>query len=203
MKHIKDKIYGIDIDGVCVDFVGAFSRFLKNNLNVWYEDDDIKDYHWYNCDLGITKEDFDREFDNFGLNKEEYRLLSPILGARNAIQFLVRNAKDVWFITGRPHYAYEQTVDSLLNLFNIESDRIIFSSGKDYKSNVVNRLGVDVFIDDAPHYALSLANNTKAKVYLMDATYNKELNHSRITRVDSWREFVTKEIQEGATENYA
>jgi uncharacterized HAD superfamily protein len=196
VKFIHDKVYGIDLDGVSVDFIGEFSSFLKKNLNLSYDDSEITDYYWHKCNLGISEVDFWRLFDIFGKDREEYRNLKPLPGAQNCIKFFLENAKDVWFITGRPHYAYEQTVDNLKHFFNVDSDRIIFSSGKDYKSNVVNRLGIDVFIDDAPHYAESIADNTLAKVYLMDTTYNRNVNEDKVTRVFNWRHIILEETKE-------
>ena len=194
-KNVKSKVYGIDLDGVCVDFVLIFSAWLKAALGLSYNDSAITDYHWHKCDLGISKEDFWREFDRFGKDFAMYEALSPMQDSKAGIDYLLNNAKDVWFITGRPHYAYEQTVNSLQREFGVSSDHIIFSSGGDYKSNVVNRLGIDVFIDDAPHYVKSLNENTSAKVYLMDATYNKNVDAPGITRVSGWKEFISKETK--------
>lgn len=190
MKNVEDKIYGIDLDGVSVDFIGDFSSFIKSELGIWYDDSEITNYYWHKCDLGISETAFWTIFHNYGMHHGRYEHLVPLPGAVDGIKFLLDNAKDVWFITGRPHYAYEQTVRSLSKHFDVASDRIIFSSGDDYKSNVVRRLGIDTFFDDAPHYAESLAENTDAQVYLMDTTYNREVSNPKINRVKSWSEFI-------------
>jgi len=194
MKTAKDKIYGIDLDGVSVDFISDFSHFLKEYLDISYEDSEIIDYYWYKCDLGISENEFWDAFHVYGRKRKGYRKLNPLPGAIPGIKSLMTEAKDVWFITGRPHYAYEQTVKSLMEHFHIPSDHIIFSSGTDYKSNVVNRLGIDVFFDDAPHYAQSLVDNTPAKVYLMNTTYNQKVSDERIIRVNGWENFIKLEI---------
>ena len=196
MKSVSDKVYGIDLDGVSVDFIGPFSQQLKDNLGIQYDDSEITDYYWHRCNLGITEQSFWEQFDIFGKDREMYRHLEPLPDAKIAISTFMKIAKDVWFITGRPHYAYEQTIDSLKRNFDVDSDRIIFSSGKDYKSNVVKRLGIDVFVDDAPHYAQSIAENTDAKVYLMDTTYNQDISGENITRVLDWGQIILKELKE-------
>jgi uncharacterized protein len=194
VKNVADKVYGIDLDGVSVDFITDFSKFLKEYLNVSYEDSEITDYHWYKCDLGISQDEFWSAFNVYGMRKKRYEHLLPLPYANDGIRMLLENAKDVWFITGRPHYAYEQTTKSLRRCFDIPSDRIIFSSGEDYKSNVVNRLGIDVFFDDAPHYSESIAKHTNAQVYLMNTTYNQEVSDPNIIRVDGWKDFIAKEF---------
>lgn len=49
------------------------------------------------------------------------------------------------------------------------------------------KLNVDVMIEDKPDVAEYLANNG-IKILLMDAPYNKNLQHSNITRVYDWKE---------------
>lgn len=193
-KQLSDKIYGIDLDGVCFDFVNVFSRWLKIRLNIDYSDSEIGDYYWYKTIDCLSKEDFEKEFNNFSLHNM-YELLEPMPDSIKAIQYLIKNAKDIWFITGRPHSTFEQTTKALKQHFDVESDRVIFSSGSDYKSNVVNRLGIDVFIDDGPHYVDSLVENTNAKVYLMcNYPYSKKTKSKEAIRISSWNEFLEKEI---------
>ena len=191
-KDVSSKVYGIDIDGVSVNFIEAFSKFLKRYLSVEYDDSQITDYYWHKCVPQVSEHMFWSAFNEFG-RRDGYKELPALPGAAEGIKYLLENAKDVWFITGRPHDAYEQTTHSLRSKFDVASDRLILSSGPDYKSNVVNRLGIDVFFDDAPHYAESIANNTNAKVYLMDSTYNKGVSDPKITRVRSWGEFIESE----------
>lgn len=188
-----NRTYGIDLDGVCLKFIPEFSAFLKKYWRIDYSDNLITDYYWHRVVDELTEAMFWEAFHQWGKVERGYESLRPVDGAVDAISKLLKFAKDVWFITGRPHYAYEQTAISMSKWFNIPSDRIIFSNGKDYKSNVVNRLGIDVFIDDAPHYALSLANKTDARVYLMSAPYNLKVSDSKITRVSSWEDFITEE----------
>lgn len=194
---MKNRVYGVDLDGVSLQFIPDFSAFLKQKLNIDYSDDQIKNYYWHKCDLGITESDFWNLFHMYGQQLHRYRPLEPMPGAVEGIKYLMQNAKDVWFITGRPHYAYEQTVDSLEEKFGITSDHIIFSSGKDYKSNVVRRLRIDAFIDDAPHYAEAIASKTRAKCYLYDATYNQEVEEipGKLIRVSGWEDFINKELK--------
>lgn len=194
LEDVSLKIYGIDLDGVCYDFIPRFSQYLKNYTGVQYDNSEITDYYWYKCIPGLKEDDFWEAFDAFGVTCQGYRNLPVIDGAKEGIRFLMENANDVWFITGRPHYAFEQTADALERDFGVNSDHIIFSSGKDYKSNVVNRLEIDVFIDDGPHYVRSLSKNTSAKVYLMrSAPYGFLVDDPDIIAVDTWKEFIDRE----------
>lgn len=191
MKQIKDKIYCVDIDGVSLDFKTPFSSYLKHRLKIDYDDKDVVDYYWHKCDLGISEEDFNRLFLEF--SSHSFRWLKPFRGSRYGINFLLKNAKDVWFVTGRPHSAYVQTVESLKENFGVNSDRIIISNRKDYKLNVIRRLGADVAIDDAPHCVEAMSNSPDTKVYLMDETYNRDIS-GNFTRVRNWEQFIAMEM---------
>lgn len=185
------KVYGIDLDGVCFDFVTEFSKWLKRELGVDYDDSEIVDYHWYNCIESIGEKEFFREFHRFG-KAGSYATLPLLPGAAQAIKHIRENGHRVWFVTARPIYAKEDTLRAVSNAFGF-TDTVVFSGGKDYKSETVNLLNIDVFVEDGPHYAESIAKNTKALVYLMDHPYNKKVSHPNIIRVNSWDDIMQEE----------
>lgn len=185
------RIYGIDLDGVSFDFVGLFSDWLKTRLNISYDDKDIVEYHWYKCIPGLSQEDFFREFDKFGY-AGMYSKLKTLPGASDAIKKLMNKGK-VWFVTARPSYAEKCTIQAVKREFGADRKQIVFSRGLDYKSSAVSLLGIDTFIEDGPHYAMSIAEKTNALVYLMDMPYNREISHQKILRVSSWSDILAEE----------
>lgn len=186
------KTWGIDLDGCTYDFIGSFSKYLKSKLNIDYDDSQITDYNWYECIDGITAADYWREFHNFG-RERGYFNLEPKEGALDAVDTIIKNSKGHHFITGRPEYAKSDTLLRLFYDFRGHAGNIHFSDAKICKSDIVNKLGVNVFVEDAPHYALALAEKTDAHVYLFDATYNTHFSHPNVTRVRSWKEILDLE----------
>jgi uncharacterized HAD superfamily protein len=193
--------YGIDLDGVCFDFVGAFSSWLKAKLNLSYEDNQITEYHWYRCIPGMSETDFFREFHNFG-HAGMYESLGLIHGCVAGVHRMLANGQ-LWFITARPDYVKAQTIEAVKRAFGLDERQIVFSHGKDYKANAVNSLQIDTFVEDGPQYAESIAANTGAKVYLIDKPYNQKVNHPKIHRVISWDEILVREGLNGQDGNIA
>jgi uncharacterized HAD superfamily protein len=186
------KVYGIDLDGVCFDFTTAFSSWLKYHLQIDYNDDDIVEYHWYKCIPQVSEKDFFTEFHRFG-HAGMYANLDLLPGATTAIRRILDNGHKLWFVTARPKYAKAQTIDAVKAAFGVSEKQIVFSGGTDYKSEAVKLLGIDVFVEDGPHYAESIATSTRALVYLMDKPYNRKLEHSKIIRVTSWDDVMQEE----------
>ncbi len=184
--------YGVDLDGVCYNFVGPFSSWLKENLRISYSDNEIVDYHWYNCIPGLSEQDFWNEFHRWG-KAGSYRDLDLLPGARDGVLWLMDNGVDVYFITARPEYAKEQTIESLEKHFPLNRDKLIFADGSKGKVKEVNELGIDVIIEDAPHNANLIVEKTPAGVYLVDTSYNQDIRHPRIKRVSHWDEIVSME----------
>lgn len=188
----ESKIYGIDLDGVCFDFTTAFSGWLKEKLCVDYKEEDIVEYHWYKCIPSISEENFFKEFHRFG-HAGMYANLSLLPGATVAVDRIRSRGHKLWFVTARPKYARNDTIDAVQKAFGVSEKQIVFSGGKDYKAEAVNLLGVNVFVEDGPHYAESVANGTRSLVYLMDKPYNRKVTNPKIIRVNSWADVMQEE----------
>lgn len=182
----KKPKFGLDIDGVLVDFARPFNSWLEKSLGVKCPAH-ITDYSWYKCVPGLTFEGFWTEFDRFG-QSGAYRDMPLIDGAKSAVRKIAEHY-DVWFITSRPDYATQDTYDAIHRDFGFEPSKVIMArSGK--KSNEINKLGIKFFVEDAPHHAEDIAENTNCKLYLMDTHYNREVKHPRATRVSDWDEIL-------------
>lgn len=67
------------------------------------------------------------------------------------------------------------------------------------KSEVVNSLGLDYFIDDAPHNYEDLVANTSAEIYLLDERWNQDLVVPEGRRLFSIEEYVDIILHKHAT----
>jgi uncharacterized HAD superfamily protein len=186
-SKFKDRLtIGFDIDGCVQDFVGGFLSYLNKKYNKLLTTDDVLDYYWYECVDWLTEEMFWESFHEFGKDGG-YFGLKLYHGFKETLDF-VKDNHNYYFITHRPDYAYEDTVRFLGNNFYIPEDKIIFAPGN--KSVTVNRLGVDVFIDDSPKTLMDLRCNTDAYVFCMDHLYNRHLTNEEVHRVHNWSEFL-------------
>lgn len=179
-------MFGVDLDGVVFDFVTPFSLWLKQNLNIDYDDSQITDYHWYNCIPGLDKKKFYKEFDRF-CSSGDFQYLKPFPGAKVAIDTLMQDNL-VYFITSRPEKTREDTLVSLNKLFKVPEDRLIIAEHS--KVDDIVRLDVSHFIDDAPKNVEEVSSHTCASVYLMDRLYNRDVKNQRVARVDGWLNFL-------------
>ena len=184
-------LYGIDLDGVCFDFLHAFCKWLEDKAHVEIPDDEeITSYYWHETVDGLSKEVFDKEFDAFGL-AGGYRYLELLPGAKEGLEAIERAGHDIVYITSRPDYAKRDTELALqYHLFPFR-DKLIFSKGS--KAPIIRELGVDVFIDDSPSTITKIVAGTNARIYCRDYPFNRKLDPAGFTRVHSWEEFLTHE----------
>lgn len=182
----QGKVIGIDLDGVCFNFIKGFSDWLTKRLGVKISEKDIKSYYWYES-LDVTKDQFFSEFHRFGRNGG-YRYLELLDGTKGALSLLSANAAELFYITNRPNYAYRDTIEALEEHNFPFRKNLIFANGK--KSPVIRDKVIDIFIDDSPSTLADICVNTSADVYCRDYPYNRHLDEAFLTRVSSWKEFL-------------
>lgn len=186
----KPKRYGIDLDGVCFDFINAFRRHLNSSLHKHLEEEEITSYYWYET-TDITKEQFMEEFDRFGDDLNGYRNLEILPGTKEALEAIVSAGHEIFYITNRPLYAESATIEALEEHKFPFRQNLTFAQGK--KSPVINEKNVDVFIDDSPRTIEDVTVNTRADIYCRSYKFNEHLDDTFFTRVTSWEEFLERE----------
>jgi len=190
----KKKTYGVDLDGVLCSFITSFVAWLNNNLNTDIKEEDIKSYYWYeDKNNKITKEEFFREFDRFGIEGHGYRNLELLPYAKKTLRRINDAGHKIHYITSRPAYALQDTIDYFEEHKFPQRENLHFVEGPKSKFN--KKLNVDVFIDDSPTILEDITTNTRATIYCMDYLYNRHLNDSLgyYTRVSGLDEFLMKE----------
>lgn len=180
---------GFDIDGCLASFSEPFTQYLSKKVGQFIKPNDIYDYSWWKCFTGMTEDVFWHHFHEFG-KAGYYRNFPPLKDAESYVTKLLETY-DYHFITSRPDYTYKDTLEWLDDNFGAgDPDKVTFCRGG-LKSSAINELGVDIFIEDAPHHAEDIVNNTSAHLYLMDAPYNKDVIISdNMTRVYNWEQIA-------------
>lgn len=193
-RHVlpRQRLVGVDLDGICFNFLGAFCKWLEDKAGVKMpEDEEITSYYWYETVDGLDKDTFWDEFHKFGY-AQGYRNLNLLPGTLEALDALVNAGHELIYITNRPSYARECTIAALATHNFPFRDRLIFARGS--KAPVIREYNVDAFIDDSPRTIAEICVNTDARIYCRDYPFNRSIHdiHNFI-RVRSWSEFLAEE----------
>ncbi len=187
----KPKVYGVDLDGVCFDFLGGFASWLKVNYSIDVQPHNLTNYYWTGFDTELKDKIWKIYFHEF-CREGGLLGLSAIPGAAEGINTLIDGGNTIHFITSREDYVLEDTIQSITTKLGVESPSVHIAKGH-VKTPYVKSLLVDIFIDDAPHTLTEVAINTRATVYCMDHPYNREIDETFIIRVHNWQEFLEAE----------
>jgi uncharacterized HAD superfamily protein len=186
----RRKTYGIDLDGVCFDFMNAFREHLNDSLHMHLEEDEITSYYWYET-TDVTKDEFMREFDKFGEDNHGYRHLKLLKGALEGLKKIHEEGCEIYYITNRPLYALQDTIDCLEEHGFPQRENLHFAQGS--KAPLIREFAVDVFIDDSPRTIVELTADTRADIYCRNYKFNEHLDDTFFTRVDGWEQFLEAE----------
>lgn len=190
ITNCKQKTYGIDLDGVCFDFMGAFLTHLNGALDMHMKKEEITSYYWHET-TDVTKEQFMVQFDLFGDEGHGYRSLELLSGALEGLKRLHKEGHKIYYITNRPLYALQDTIDCLEEHGFPQRENLHFAKGS--KSPLIKKFGVDVFIDDSPRTIEQITVETRASIYCRSYPFNEHLDDTFFTRVDGWDEFLLAE----------
>ena len=131
-----------------------------------------------------------------GVRKGLFRHGHLLKGAHDGAQMLHAEG-EVEIVTHRPAEAMRDTLAWLNHHFGADEpypfSNLHLLSKEQPKSSV---LGIDVYIDDGPHIADDIIENTDSVLLLWDRPYNQEVAPAgdRLVRVSSWSD-VVKQIQ--------
>ena len=176
---------GIDLDGVCFDFIGSYWRWI-----VEHEGFDPRlltrptswDGHNY---LGISLEDFLRHCQEGVDGRVIFCVGVPLPGSLEAVMMLKRQGHEIHFKTARNFGSRDQeNTYWWLDKYYFPYDSVTFCSDKTEGPEV------DIYLDDKPDTVdLVLAAGTEAYV-LFDPPREDQLGHPRLLK--DWKEFLTK-----------
>lgn len=184
--------FGIDLDGICFDFKGAFCKWLEDKAGVECPaDEEITSYYWYETVEGLDKDTFWDEFHKFGHNYG-YRYLDLLPGAKEGLEAIDRAGHKIYYITNRPDYAKWCTEIALAYHLFPQRENLYFANGS--KAPFIREFDLHSFIDDSPRTIAEICANTQARIYCMDYPFNRGLHDvTGYTRVYNWEEFLSHE----------
>lgn len=193
MKKLR---IGIDLDGVCADYVGSvlaeyrdagITRGMISDLPIMHRRDFLLEWD----DLWKVGK-FDGPDEMYAWldarNQDRWRELAWLPGALDGVQKLVDDLHEVVFITARPYTAEVQTWHWLEEV-ELDLDR-----GDDYELCVTHdKAGVqpacDIYLDDSPeHLAKLVEAHPQATVVRYVQPWNRPI--AGTIAVDGWSEFL-------------
>lgn len=177
---------GLDVDGVCFDFVGAVADYADKDRPK------ADKWHFFE-EWGWNRKRFCKECRSYvrisgGLFWSGYR----IDGAFAGVRALLEAGHRVVFVTARngfgdsslDYVVARRTRDWIEWVFGIPDPIVHFSAQKDEAARLFN---IDYFLDDKPENVEAL-RKVGVKAYLFDQPWNRD--HLTMRRVGSWEEFV-------------
>lgn len=180
---------GIDIDGT-MTWSGYFLPYLNEYFgkNIPYEE--LRKYDFKDI-YKVSDEEIDVFFSTHG--KDLIYKVDILENVKDTVLELATK-HNVWIITARNTDMHGKTKEWLTKngLGEIE----LITLGTPDKLQKARDLGCEIFIEDHPEASVTIAE-AGIKLYLVDAPYNKHLNHENITRVSNWIEIRNLFEKEG------
>lgn len=180
---------GVDIDDTLVDVIVHFLEKFNQENSTSYEFNKLTNY--FICDdiEELSQEEMFFQVRKF--IKEQQFNLNLNVPAFEKLQEFKSKGHNLHIITARNEELVEITTSWLESLFGKEffsSINFTYTCPKLAKSSFVEQLEINVMIDDAPHHATQIVEQTPAKVILYHKPWNKTISHEKISRVYSWEE---------------
>ncbi|MEK6830406.1 MAG: hypothetical protein AABX77_00045 [Nanoarchaeota archaeon] len=184
---------GTDLDDCLAEFVFSFCNYYNNKHKTNFEFKDFKHFELWKT-LGGDEESVIKEIYDF-YDTNYFENLPVIFLSRICINELKKD-NDLFIITSRERDFIGKT-DYWINQHypNKFSDVIFTGEGdnkgaKTKKTEICNKLGIDLFIEDNLDNALDCAKGSR-KVLLLDKPWNQNGSlPSNINRVYNWNEIL-------------
>lgn len=181
---------GMDIDGVLADFVSPFLQLLERRGGVGPIDPaSITDPNFQNHPF-LTAEIIYHCMVDASYDPEFWRILAP-LPSQSQWQSLnrLRRTHDVAFITHRwvrDTYDIKRVTCDWLRQHGIDDPVVHFTQEK--KSQLVNQLAIELFVDDRHENCEDVATQTDATVMMPHRPYNQSFDHPKVQRIHDLNE---------------
>jgi uncharacterized HAD superfamily protein len=177
---------GLDINGVLADFVSAFLRVLEERTRSGpidpqsYVDPKFSEHPELSREIVsecIVKVSNDPKF------WEQLHPLPPTDQSK-ILDGLSRQEKLI-FVTRRyecdNYNNIHQVTCDWLRKYGVSNPVVNFT--QTYKSELIGKLNVDLFVDDRHENCRDIAENTEAVVLMPHRSYNQFFNHPRVQRI--------------------
>lgn len=181
---------GMDIDGVLADFVTPFLQLLERRVGGGPIDPATITDANFQCHPFLTQEMIYDCMVDASYDPEFWRALTPLPSHEQwrALE-RVHREHDVVFITHRwvrDTYDINQVTGDWLRRHGIGDPVIHFTQEK--KSQLVNQLDIELFVDDRHENCEDVASQTAATVMMPHRPYNQSFHHPRVRRIHDLNE---------------
>lgn len=176
---------GLDIDGVVADFITSFLQLLEARTGSGPIDPaSITDPNFMQHPF-LTHEVVFECMERASYDPAFWRALDPLLSPEQW-QVLDRISRDheVVFITHRwvrDTYDINQVTCDWLRSHGIGKPLVYFTQEK--KSLLVQKLNIELFVDDRHENCEDVATQTDAVVFMPHRPYNQAFNHPKVRRI--------------------
>jgi uncharacterized HAD superfamily protein len=190
--YIASMLVGMDIDGVVADFLGPFLRFVEKKTGCApFTAETITDLS-FKDHPELTEDKLQACLAGLAHERDFWPQLAPLLAPAEweALEALSRKGHLV-FIThrhGHDTYDIHQVTSDWLRRHGISKPVIHFT--QEYKSTLVERLGVKLFVDDRHENCQDVAEKTQATVIMPHRHYNQAFVHPRVKRIKNFNELL-------------
>lgn len=186
MTYMK---FGFDIDDTLINLrehaFHLYNKKLKKNIN-------IQTFHAIRRveiheAFGMT-DDQGKDMWNSSLEDIYYTDCLPFPNAVETLQMLDKEGHEIYYITARPKEHGERSREWLKQQgFPVHDERFFYGMQDEEKINIIERLQLDVYVDDKPAVLQTLLKGSTT-LYVKDQTYNQHMKE--ISRITDWSDFI-------------
>jgi uncharacterized HAD superfamily protein len=178
-------IVGLDIDGVVADFIPAFVRFLEERVGQGAIGlDSITDLNFSNHPL-LSEQMVVECIQTVSADPKFWQGLAPLpttsqwkllddLSRQNRLIFVTHRYE-------RESYSIHQVTCDWLKQHGVSQPVVHFT--QTYKSELIGKLNIELFVDDHCENCRDVAEKTQARVFMPNRTYNQSFEHPRVQRI--------------------
>jgi uncharacterized HAD superfamily protein len=176
---------GLDIDGVLADFISPFLRVLEMRVgNGAITPATVMDLN-FEKHAFVTEQAVLECIEEVSNDPAFWQELAPLPSSEHwkALEALSRQQTLV-FVTHRHErqsYSIQQVTRNWLKKHGV-SDPVVYFT-QTYKSELIRKLKIDLFVDDRHENCRDAAENTEALVLMPHRSYNQTFNHPRVRRI--------------------
>ncbi|MFD1396658.1 hypothetical protein ACFQ49_12420 [Kroppenstedtia eburnea] len=175
---------GVDIDGTIKRTQEAAVRCFNEELNRSVRCEDVRDFHLDRA-YGLNRKEGRRLWRK--LEARIYTLGVPLENAAPVLRDLKGKGHEIYFITARPGIPeITQVTKDWLRKHEFPYDGENLFMGSQDKAKVAQKLGVELFFEDAPQHLDRLVAAGIPTV-VMDAAYNRNYR-DELPRITGWDE---------------
>lgn len=184
-SEVKALHIGVDLDNTILDATSTHLQYYNLASGQSFTPADVNDFYLYRL-YGWKETERDAVYTKYG--HDIHWNSAPLPLAAEILHELFARHR-ITIITARPPLFRQVTVDWLEH-YKIRYHHIVLTENK---LRECTRLGVDVLIDDGPHYAEEFARAGKP-VILYEQPYNLSIASELVFRAAGWPE-VRKHIE--------